>query len=182
MAVTGGFGLFAGFAGALGQAKKQDPAGFDKGLAGAAGDPAVEAATRDAVRRLDSAALEQLRSEAALHESGAALARRALGWGTLWAVAGCGAIFLSVWSLMGVSSLAEVQTLDWSHLEVRSLNMYTFHQSPSLGGCEHHSAGLGLHRHSQPGVWGHGRQVSSLTCQDILNLWYWSWLILQGVF
>lgn len=107
LAVTGGFGLFAGFAGALGQAKKQDPAGFDKGLAGAAGDPAVEAATRDAVRRLDSAALEQLRSEAALHESGAALARRALGWGTLWAVAGCGAIFLSVWSLMGVSSLAE---------------------------------------------------------------------------
>ena len=27
---AGGFGLFAGFAGALGQAKKQDPSGFDR--------------------------------------------------------------------------------------------------------------------------------------------------------
>ena len=32
LAFAGGFGLFAGFAGALGQTKKQDPAGFDRGM------------------------------------------------------------------------------------------------------------------------------------------------------
>ena len=31
---TGGFGMCAGFAGALGQAKKQDPSSFDKGMTG----------------------------------------------------------------------------------------------------------------------------------------------------
>ena len=108
LAFSGGIGLLAGFAGALGQAKKQDPAGFDKGMTGL--DPAMEAAKEEAVRRLDTAALERLTREqqaAALHQSGAALARRALAWGTLWAMAGCGVVCLSVWRLMNVNTLAE---------------------------------------------------------------------------
>lgn len=70
LAFTGGFGMLAGFAGALGQAKKQDPASFDKGMTGQ--DAKVEAATKEAVRNLDNAALERIRSERALHESGRA--------------------------------------------------------------------------------------------------------------
>lgn len=105
LAFTGGFGLFAGFASALGQAKKQDPSSFDKGLTGL--DPATEKVKQEAVRNLDSATLEKLRREAALHESGAALARRALAWGSVYAVAGCGLLFLSVWKLMGVSDMKE---------------------------------------------------------------------------
>ena len=105
LAFTGGFGLFAGFASALGQTKKQDPASFDKGLTGV--DPATESAKQEAIRKLDNTALEKLRREAALHESGAALARRALGWGTLYAVTGCGVLFFSVWKLMGVNNLSE---------------------------------------------------------------------------
>ena len=68
LAFTGGFGMLAGFAGALGQAKKQDPTSFDKGMTGQ--DAEVEAATKKAVRNLDNAALERIRSERALHESG----------------------------------------------------------------------------------------------------------------
>ena len=70
LAFTGGFGMLAGFAGALGQAKKQDPTSFDKGMTGL--DAEVEAATKKAVRNLDNAALERIRSERALHESGMA--------------------------------------------------------------------------------------------------------------
>ena len=77
LAFTGGFGMFAGFASALGQAKKQDPQHFDKGMTGY--DAAADAATKEAVKNLDNAALEKIRHERALHESGAALARRALG-------------------------------------------------------------------------------------------------------
>ena len=62
--------MLAGFAGALGQAKKQDPASFDKGMTGV--DAKVEAATKEAVRNLDNAALERIRQERALHESGRA--------------------------------------------------------------------------------------------------------------
>ena len=105
LAFAGGFGLFAGFAGALGQTKKQDPAGFDRGMTGV--DPAREAAREEAVRRLDNAALERIRKDQALHETGAALARRALGWGTLYAVAGCGVLFFSVWKLLNVNNLTE---------------------------------------------------------------------------
>ena len=107
LAFAGGFGLFAGFAGALGQAKKQDPSGFDKGMTGL--DPAREAAKEEAVRRLDTAGLERLKREEAraLHETGAALARRALVWGSFYAVAGCGILFFSVWKLMNVNNLTE---------------------------------------------------------------------------
>ena len=70
LAFTGGFGMLAGFAGALGQAKKQDPASFDKGMTGQ--DAKLEAATKEAVRNLDNAALEKIRRDRALHESGRA--------------------------------------------------------------------------------------------------------------
>merc|ERR1719228_883770 len=70
-------------------------------------DPAEEAAKREAMAKLDNAALEKIRNARALHESGAALATRALGWGTAYAFAGCGILFYTVWKIMGVNNLTE---------------------------------------------------------------------------
>jgi len=105
LAFAGGFGMLAGFGGALSQVKKQDPRHFDKGMTGL--DPAEEAAKQKAMRSLDNAAMEKIRNARAVHESGAALATRALGWGTFYAFAGCGVLFYSIWRCMGVSSLTE---------------------------------------------------------------------------
>ena len=46
-------------------------------------------------------------SSAQLHEGGAALAGRALAYGSLWAVFGCSVLFFSVWKLMGAKDLKE---------------------------------------------------------------------------
>ena len=42
---------------------------------------------------------------AALNQSGAALAVRALGYGTLYAVVGCSALFFTIWKLTGAKDL-----------------------------------------------------------------------------
>jgi len=105
LAFAGGFGMMAGFGGALSQAKKQDPGHFDKGMTGL--DPAEEAAKTDAMKKMDNAAMEKIRNARAVHESGAALASRALGWGTVYAFAGCGLLFYSVWKLIGAQNLKE---------------------------------------------------------------------------
>eukprot|EP00092_Neocalanus_flemingeri_P021663 GFUD01023500.1.p1 GENE.GFUD01023500.1~~GFUD01023500.1.p1 ORF type:complete len:203 (+),score=72.38 GFUD01023500.1:70-609(+) len=105
LAFAGGFGMLAGFGGALSQVKKQDPGHFDKGMTGL--DPAEEAAKTEALRKMDNAAMEKIRNARAVHESGAALAAKALGWGTVCAFAGCGLLFFSVWKLMGVNNLRE---------------------------------------------------------------------------
>ena len=70
-------------------------------------DPAEEAAKQKAMKNLDNAAMEKIRNARAVHESGAALATRALGWGTFYAFAGCGVLFYSIWRVMGVNSLTE---------------------------------------------------------------------------
>ena len=82
---TGGFGLFGGFGAALASAKKLDPKAFDQGLV---------------PRPADLAKVK-------LHESGAALATRALAWGSFWAVAGCGLLFGSIWKLSGANTFQE---------------------------------------------------------------------------
>nr|CAH7737860.1 unnamed protein product [Callosobruchus chinensis] len=43
-----------------------------------------------------------------LPESGANLAMRALGWGTLYAVTGCGILFYSIWKLSGAQSVSKI--------------------------------------------------------------------------
>ena len=87
LATAGGIGLLAGFSGALAAAKKQDPQSFDQGLVG-----------RDA--KLQS-------KQRLLHESGAKLASRALGYGTLYAVGGFGILVMSLWKLSGASDLQD---------------------------------------------------------------------------
>ena len=78
---AGGLGLFAGFANALGSARKRDPTSFDKGLIG----------------DVTTAAAKEAQQRRVLHEAGTKLASRALGFGTLYAVAGCGLLFFSIW-------------------------------------------------------------------------------------
>ena len=105
LAFAGGFGMLVGFGGAVSQVKKQDPSHFDKGLTGI--DPAQEAAKVDALKRMDNEAMQKIRKTQALHETGAALARRALAWGSLYAVVGCGLLSFTIWKMMGVNNLSE---------------------------------------------------------------------------
>ncbi|KAK8743279.1 hypothetical protein OTU49_001347 [Cherax quadricarinatus] len=74
-----GVSMLGAFGMTLGMAKKKDPEMFNKGIMG----------TRE------------------LREAGGALAMRALGWGTLYAVAGFSIFCFGVWKLMGVKDLQE---------------------------------------------------------------------------
>lgn len=77
--LTGVTGVSAvvGFGATLVAVKKQDPKYFEKGLT----------------------------SAAQLSETGAGLALRALGYGTLLAFSGCGLLFFSIWKLSGAKSV-----------------------------------------------------------------------------
>ncbi|GBM43239.1 Transmembrane protein 242 [Araneus ventricosus] len=74
-----GMSILGGFGMALALAKKRDPVYFFKGMM-----PTKE-----------------------LPESGSALAMRALGWGTFYAVSGFSIFCFGVWKMMGVKNLEE---------------------------------------------------------------------------
>jgi hypothetical protein len=71
-----GISMLFGFGASVNSAKKQDPTAFDQGM-----------------------------TPSRKFESGAALASRALKWGSIYAVTGCGLIFFTIWKLMGVNDV-----------------------------------------------------------------------------
>ncbi|CAH1954414.1 unnamed protein product [Acanthoscelides obtectus] len=79
LAGVSGISAVIGFGMTVASSKKQDPKYFNKGMM----------PTRE------------------LPESGANLAMRALGWGTLYAVTGCGILFYSIWKLSGAHNFVE---------------------------------------------------------------------------
>lgn len=81
LASVAGISALVGFGSTVASVKKKDPAFFSRGLAG----------TRE------------------MSETGASLAMRALGWGTLYAVVGCTVLFYSIWKLAGVNDVSTTQ-------------------------------------------------------------------------
>jgi len=69
----------AGFTRAVAAARKQDPKYFGDGISGIKG----------------------------VHETGASLAIRALGWGTFYAITGCGLLFYGIWKISGATNAEE---------------------------------------------------------------------------
>ena len=75
-----------------------DPSAFDQGLTGA-----VDGSKPPA----DGPNARHLRQQARLHQTGAALASKALAYGTLYACAGCAALFFALWKLSGAEDLQD---------------------------------------------------------------------------
>ncbi|KAK2701982.1 transmembrane protein 242-like [Artemia franciscana] len=82
LAGVGGASVLFGFGSALALSKKRDPEFFGKGL--------VPTHT--------------------LSETGASIALRALGWGSLLAVSGCSIIFYGIWKVVGASNISEFRS------------------------------------------------------------------------
>ncbi|XP_041354792.1 transmembrane protein 242-like [Gigantopelta aegis] len=79
LTAVAGVSILGGFGMTLAMAKRKDPNMFTRGLV-----PSRE-----------------------IPDSGASLALRALGWGTLWSVSGVGILSLTVWKVLGVHSMKE---------------------------------------------------------------------------
>ncbi|XP_011694897.1 PREDICTED: transmembrane protein 242 isoform X2 [Wasmannia auropunctata] len=69
----------AGFSRAVAVTRKRDPKHFGDGISGIKG----------------------------YHETGASLAIRALGWGTIYAITGCSLFFYGIWKLSGATNMEE---------------------------------------------------------------------------
>ncbi|KAM3962243.1 transmembrane protein 242 [Aphomia sociella] len=94
LAAVAGISAFVGFSGTLAAAKKTDPKYFNKGL----------------------------HSSAELADAGAILALRALGWGTLYAIAGTSCLCYGIWKLSGAKDLKDFRIIMGNMLPVLPKN------------------------------------------------------------
>ncbi|XP_786165.1 transmembrane protein 242 [Strongylocentrotus purpuratus] len=84
MVAVSGMAMLGGFGMTLAKTKRRHPSSFSKGIVP---DPSVE-----------------------LHESGASLGMRALGWGTVWSIVGVGSFTFLFCKALGVKNVEELKT------------------------------------------------------------------------
>ncbi|XP_068630275.1 transmembrane protein 242 isoform X2 [Battus philenor] len=94
LASIAGISAFAGFSFTLAAAKKADPKYFNKGL----------------------------QSSMELADAGVILAMRALGWGTLYAIAGTSCLCYSIWKISGAKDLKDFRLKAGNLLPVLTKN------------------------------------------------------------
>jgi len=89
LACSAGIGLLAGFGGAIAAARRQDPKSFDDGVIGHGSKSRPRPTPQN------------------LHQTGVALATKALAYGTAYAIAGCSVLFFGIWKLSGARDFAD---------------------------------------------------------------------------
>ncbi|CAG0911035.1 unnamed protein product [Cyprideis torosa] len=98
---VGFMSMLGGFAGALAMAKKSDPRAFNDGLLPISEEPQPSEPSRVGAKlKISSTAKVPL-------ESGASLAVRALGWGSLYAVSAVSLLSFAIWKLVGAKDFQE---------------------------------------------------------------------------
>jgi len=105
LTIIGGIGVLAGFSGAVAAVKKQDPSSFDQGLAPSKIINQTYLNKHNKLIRRRGTYLNSHQLATELNQSGAALALRALGYGSLYAVLGCSALFFTIWKITGANDL-----------------------------------------------------------------------------
>lgn len=104
LATIAGMSMFAGFGITLAAAKKRDPHFFNKGVLWY---PTIRSYwVLRTVLNLNSCLFTGVVPSAELADTGAILALRALGWGTVYAIGGTSLLCYGIWKLSGAKDVS----------------------------------------------------------------------------